>query len=74
MKGHRPPITSWRAFVDCEQIGFRYKTKADAIKASQTYIAAHFEPHMLTPVVVIRPSYTPINLDTTDRALSVSTN
>ncbi len=71
MKGHRPPVTSWRAFVDCEQIGFRFASEAEAVEASETYIAANYKPHMLDPVVVIRPSYSPIKNEDPSLSLSV---
>lgn len=60
MKGYRPPITSWRAFVDCEQIGYRFATEEEATEAANVYVATNTTNEMLTPVVVIRPSYTPV--------------
>jgi len=58
MKGYRPPITSWRAFVDCEQIGYRFSTREEAINAANRHIAKYETPEA---VVVIRPSYTPVS-------------
>jgi len=60
MKGYRPPITSWRAFVNCEQIGYRFSTREEATEAASAYISKNTTSEMLTPVVVIRPSYTPV--------------
>ncbi len=59
MKGYRPPITSWRAFVDCEQIGYRFSTKEEAVEAAKRYIEKNLTNEIPDPVVVIRPSYTP---------------
>ena len=62
MKGYRPPITSWRAFVNCEQIGYRFSTKAEAEDAARSYIESQSESEsMAVPVTVIRPSYSPVN-------------
>lgn len=62
MKGYRPPITSWRAFVNCEQIGYRFSTKSEAENAARAYIEEQSESEsMAVPVIVIRPSYSPIN-------------
>ena len=62
MKGCRPPITSWRAFVNCEQIGYRFPTKAEAEDAARSYIESQSESEsMAVPVTVIRPSYSPVN-------------
>lgn len=58
MKGYRPPITSWRAFVDCEQIGYRFSTREEAVEAAKRHIA---KCESLDAVVVIRPSYTPVS-------------
>lgn len=60
MKGYRPPITSWRAFVNCEQIGHRFATKADATEAANAYVSKNTTIAILEPVVVIRPSYSPV--------------
>jgi len=60
MKGFRPPITSWRAFVNCEQIGYRFATKAEATEAANAYVSKDTTIAMLEPVVVIRPSYSPV--------------
>ena len=62
MKGCRPPITSWRAFVNCEQIGYRFSTKAEAEDAVRSHIESQSESKsMAVPVTVIRPSYSPVN-------------
>lgn len=61
MKSYKPPITCWRAFVDCEQIGYRFETKEDAKEAIQKYIADHRDSSQLEPVVVVRPSYAPLD-------------
>ena len=62
MKGYRPPITSWRAFVNCEQIGYRFSTKAEAEDAVRSHIESQSESKsMAVPVTVIRPSYSPVN-------------
>lgn len=60
MKGYRPPVISWRAFVNCEQIGYRFATKADATETANAYVSKNNTSEMLEPVVVIRPSYTPV--------------
>ena len=70
MKGYRPPITSWRACVNCEQIGYRFSTKAEAEDAAQTYIAAQSDSESIAvPVIVIRPSYSPVNQAIVDDAV-----
>jgi hypothetical protein len=61
MKGYRPPITSWRAFVNCEQIGYRFATKEEATEAASAFVSKNTTREMLEPVVVIRPSYTPVD-------------
>ena len=62
MKGFRPPVTSWRAFVNCEQIGYRFSTKAEAEDAARSYIESRSESESVAvPVMVIRPSYSPVN-------------
>ena len=69
MKGYRPPVTSWRAFVNCEQIGYRFSTKAEAENAAQAFIEEQSESEsMAVPVVVIRPSYSPVNRAAVDSA------
>lgn len=62
MKGYRPPITSWRAFVNCEQIGYRFSTKTEAEDAAQAFVENQGESESIAvPVIVIRPSYSPVN-------------
>ena len=69
MKGYRPPITSWRAFVNCEQIGYRFSTKAEAEDAVRSHIESQSESKsMAVPVTVIRPSYSPVNRAVLDEA------
>ncbi len=62
MSKPRPTITSWRAFVSGEQIGFRYHTQMDAHEAARMHIEERFDTSTQIPNVVIRPSYAPIEI------------
>ena len=67
MKGYRPPVTSWRAFVNCEQIGYRFSTKEEAEAAARNYIESQNGSALVAvPVIVIRPSYSPVNQNVLD--------
>ncbi len=69
MKGYRPPITSWRAFVNCEQIGYRFSTKVEAEEAARAFIEKQSESESMA-VMVIRPSYSPVNQAVTERPIA----
>ncbi len=69
MRGPKPNITSWRAFVGGEQIGYRYPTQMDAHQAARIHIRENYDPNARPPSVVIRPSYSPIELSRRNQEL-----
>ena len=59
MKGQKPKITSWHAFVDGKQIGSGYSTEAQAREAAQEFIE-HLGDGSSHLTIEIKASYAPI--------------
>jgi hypothetical protein len=59
MKGQKPTITSWRAFVDGKQIGSGYASEIQALKAAQEFIENEVDGNEL-PFIDVKPSFVPI--------------
>lgn len=58
MKGQKPKITSWRAFVDGKQIGSGYASKFQANQAAKHLIKKKIGVNAHVAIDV-RPSYSP---------------
>ena len=59
MKGQKPTVTSWRAFVDGKQIGSGYASKLKAIEAAQGFTESQPENYAY-PAIMAMPSFSPI--------------
>ena len=59
MKGQKPAVTSWRAFVDGMQIGSGYASELQAIEVAQELVESQPGNYTL-PVIKAMPSYAPI--------------
>jgi hypothetical protein len=59
MKGQKPKITSWRAFVDGKQIGSGYTSETQAIEAAQEFTESQPENYTF-PAIMAMPSFSPI--------------
>ena len=59
MKGQKPKITSWRAFVDGKQIGSGYASRMQALEASQAFVSEYADAPHTVPAIELRPSFVP---------------
>jgi hypothetical protein len=58
MKGQKPTVTSWRAFVDGKQISSGYTSETQAIEAAQEFLENEVDGNALPPIDV-KPSFVP---------------
>lgn len=59
MKGQKPKVTSWRAFVDGKQIGTGYTSETQALEVAQDYIE-YLGDENAHLAIEIKPSFVPI--------------
>jgi len=60
MKGDKPKITNWRAFVQGKQIGTGYQSRTEALEAAQRYFDKEENDGSSLPNLDARASCLPI--------------
>ena len=66
MKGQKPKVTSWRAFVQGKQIGTGYASETEALEAARRHFEKEEDGGSVLPDIDARASFLPIPEDSTE--------